>query len=534
MVNHRCFCWIQNLFLQDLTFYFKGDMKSGSGGVKRWLKKYHKWVSIVCAFFILLFAVSGIVMNHRATFGGVDISRSYLPDSYQYSNWNLGAIKGGLKVDSSKVVVYGNIGVWLTDSCFSYFKDLNRGFPEGIDNRKITSLAVNSKGDLLAGTLFGLYKRAKGEEIWKKLAIPSDEKRVVKVLQLTDKLFVMTRSDLLMSIDDGKSFHTIILPSIFNENPTTGLFRLTWIVHSGEILGIPGKLLVDLVGIVFILLTITGLIFFITPNVIKRLSIRMKRRWAKLAGFSLRWHNHLGTWMFAFLTVTTLTGMFLRPPLLISIAGVQFETEDENKMHIWDDKLRDILYDTEQSRFIIATTDGLFYTNIHFKQKLQRFKCQPPVSVMGITVFKKVADGHFLTGSFSGLFDWFPEKGLVIDRMTGLPPDQKLLNGPPIGNVSVSGFYERISGSFIVFDYGRGAIMSEPGLIGSMPADVLKKSPMSLWNLSLEIHTARIWEPLIGGFYILIVPLSGFFILFSLISGLWLWFLAKKNRKRIL
>lgn len=499
-------------------------------GLKGWLKKYHKWISIICTLFILLFAFSGIVMNHRESFGSVDVNRQYLPESYQYANWNLAAIKGGLKVDSMQVAIFGNIGVWLTDTNLAGFKDLNQGFPQGIDNRKISSLAMNPQGDLFAGTLFGLYRKTKNAATWEPLKLPANEKRVVKVLQLDSKLLVMTRSALFQSNDQGLSFQQISLPPIQGKSATTSLFRLTWIIHSGELLGLPGKLVVDMVGIVFILLSLTGLVFFISPTVIKRLGASAKKKWTRFFAFSLRWHNRMGTWLFVFLLITTVTGMFLRPPLLISIAGIQLKATESKPNLVWDDKLRDIIYDAALEHYIIATADGLFYVDNQFKSELKPFALQPPISVMGITVFEKVANGHYLIGSFSGLFDWFPERGLVIDRMTGLPADESLANGPPIGNVSVSGYYEKSKGSFIVFDYGKGALQSYKGLIAPMPNHIKSQSPMSLWNLCLEIHTARIWEPLIGGFYILIVPLSGVFILFILVSGLWLWILKRKRK----
>ena len=502
-------------------------------GLKGWLKKYHKWISILCTLFILLFSFTGIVMNHRETFGGIDVNRNYLPDNYGYENWNLAAIKGGLRLDSARVALFGNIGVWLADSNLMCFEDFNSGFPPGIDNRKISSLAINAKGELFAGTLFGLYQRTRNSDGWESIDLPTKESRIVKVLQLEDKLLVMTRSELFQRDEGSLNFHPIKIPSVQGQDPTTSLFRYTWVLHSGELFGLPGKLLVDVVGVVFILLSISGLIFFVGSGLIKHLCASMKKNWAKVMGFSLRWHNRLGTWMFGFLIATTLTGMFLRPPLLISIADIQFVNKSSSGHPVWDDKLRDILYDDDLKGFILATSDGLFYADEKFSSELQLFTNQPPISVMGITVLEKMGDGHYLIGSFSGLFDWFPTQGLVLDRMTGLPSDPGLSNGKPIGNVAVTGYYERQPGSFIVFDYGKGALQSRSGLMAAMPNEIKSKSPMSLWNLCLEIHTARIWEPFIGGFYILMIPLAGVFILFILVSGLWLWFLKRKRNKVI-
>jgi uncharacterized iron-regulated membrane protein len=51
-----------------------------------------------------------------------------------------------------------------------------------------------------------------------------------------------------------------------------------------------------------------------------------------------------------------------------------------------------------------------------------------------------------------------------------------------------------------------------------------------LWNVALEIHTGRIYQSLIGDFYVLIVPLTGIFVLFILVSGFIVWL---KTRKKV-
>ena len=38
-------------------------------------KKHHKWLGIALSFFLLMFCLSGIVLNHRWLVRDVDISR---------------------------------------------------------------------------------------------------------------------------------------------------------------------------------------------------------------------------------------------------------------------------------------------------------------------------------------------------------------------------------------------------------------------------------------------------------------------------
>src|SRR5512138_893932 len=124
----------------------------------KFFRKYHKWLGIVFTVFILFFAVSGIILNHRELLSSADISRSLMPDNYRYRNWNLAAVKGQVKISSDSILLYGNVGIWLTDSSYREFRDFNAGFPKGIDNRKVSSVSFDKVSGLYAGTLFGLFR----------------------------------------------------------------------------------------------------------------------------------------------------------------------------------------------------------------------------------------------------------------------------------------------------------------------------------------------------------------------------------------
>ena len=56
-----------------------------------------------------------------------------------------------------------------------------------------------------------------------------------------------------------------------------------------------------------------------------------------------------------------------------------------------------------------------------------------------------------------------------------------------------------------------------------MPQNILGECGISLWNFSLEVHTGRIFQNILGIFYILLVPLSGMAGIVVVISGYLLW-----------
>ena len=68
-----------------------------------------------------------------------------------------------------------------------------------------------------------------------------------------------------------------------------------------------------------------------------------------------------------------------------------------------------------------------------------------------------------------------------------------------------------------------------PERFAILPQKVISDTPISLWNVALEIHTGRIYQSLIGDFYVLIVPLTGLFVLFILISGFIVWLKIRKK-----
>jgi len=502
----------------------------------KFFRKYHRWFSLAATFFILFFAVSGMVLNHRELLSGMDVSRRFLPPGYRLNNWNLGAVKGSVKAGGDSILVYGNIGVWLTDSTFRSFQDMNAGFPEGTDNRKINTLSWSRVAGLYAGTLFGLYHFHGGS--WEKVAIPAAHARVVKVLQLGDSLLVMTRSNLFTarSTPGSSGFHEIPVPKGEDNDGKVGLFKTIWVIHSGEIYGLAGKLIVDSIGIILVVLCITGLTWFLVPYRLKKLKGDLSR--AKLKRFnrmSLKWHNVIGSWAILVLLLNTAAGIFLRPPLLIPIAGVRVAklkyTELDNP-NPWFDRFRDLLYDEENKRFMVAAGDGFYYSGDRFGSDLKLFPVQPPVSVMGINVFEKNGPGHYLVGSFSGIFDWEPATGRTIDCITRTEYLDTGQGGPPFGKVTVAGYIRCNDSTRILFDYARGAFSLEgKNPLPPVPQPIVAASPVSLWNTALEIHTGRIFESVLGPFYILIVPLVGLSTLFILISGFFSWWLAGRRKK---
>ncbi|MEE4176337.1 MAG: PepSY-associated TM helix domain-containing protein [Bacteroides sp.] len=502
-------------------------------------KNIHRWFSVLATFFILMFAVSGIVLNHRHFFSPVSVNCQWLPGDYRFVNWNLAAIKGATPLQGDSLLVYGNIGIYLTDSVFSGFKSFNKGFPKGTDNRKTFHIFRSPKGNVYAGTLSGLYYLK--DKQWIHLPLPAQVKQVRAIDMRGDTLMVFSRSVLFLGCDNPLEprFTEHRLPHPKGYAARTSLFRALWVLHSGEIFGFAGKIIVDFMALVMIFLTLTGIIWFIAPDLMKSLKnrLRTRKRFGKLNRFSRKWHNLIGISMVLFLVINTVAGTFLRPPLLIAIARsdmANIKGTILDHMNPWYDKLRDIRYDALGDQFLISTSEGFFSASPELSDSLTPFSDQPPISIMGINVFESQPDGQFIVGSFSGLFSWDPSSELIIDKITGLPPARVNDLSSPFGSLPVAGFIQTTQGEEYIFDFDAGVLSKTPRLkFPEMPEHIKKNTPMPLWNLALEIHTGRIYSFIFGRFYILFIPLAGMVVLSILISGLVLWLRDYRRKKRI-
>lgn len=496
--------------------------------MKRFWKKYHKWVGLFFTFFILMFCFSGIVMNHRQLFSSCEVSRTWMPESYQYKNWNNGIVKGTLKLPDGKVLAYGNTGVWQTDSCFSAFISLNDGLKKGVDNRKISNVVMLSDGSIWCAGLYDIYQLSDGK--WKICMLEGNNERISDITARQDTLIVLSRSYVYQSLAPYQQFTRYELKAPEGYSSEVSLFRTIWLLHSGELFGLPGKLVVDLLGVVLIILCLTGVIYTVLPFVMrrrnrKRLPVKGCTHALKV---SAQWHNRLGAWLIVLTVLLAVTGMCLRPPLMIPFAMSKSKPIPGSVLdsdNAWHDKLRCIRWDDSLGVWLVSTSAG-FYAMGDFESIPVKVPSAPAVSPMGINVFTKHPSGEWLVGSFSGMFRWHPVQELVLDYFTNAPVKRTF--GRPVGGVVVSGYSSDLAiGKEVIFEYGKGATAKDGScMLPAMPG-VLLKQPISLWNFCLELHVGRCYSPFLGPFSELFVFLAGLLLTLILISG---YIVYKKKR----
>ena len=471
-------------------------------------RKHHKWFGLTACFFLLMLSLSGIVLNHRSLFSGVDISRSALPPWYRYDNWNGGLMRGTIAY-GGEVLIYGANGIWRTDSIGSKVTDFNSGILQGADNRNVRNMVRTNRGDLFALTLFRLYIYNKG--IWDEVPIDSHAgERLSDMTLLGDTLVVMSRSLIYTSSHPYTTFQKHQLPIPEHHEPKVTLFKTIWQLHSGELFGSAGKLIVDTIALVIIFLAMTGFLYWLLPKTTK--TMRDIKR------FTFEWHDKTGRWTIAITLLICITGWSLRPPLMVPLVLTKTKPlpgTTLSSQNPWNDKLRMIAYDEEFGDWVISTSEG-FYSAKTLDSKPAKLMGTPPVSVMGINVLRKDNRGNWLVGSFSGMYVWDRSESTTLDYFTYEEP----LGGRAVAvsTEAISGYSTDFATGGTVVEYGRGTTaISQP--------DSLSTLPMSLWNVALEVHTGRIY---IGSSAtMLFIFIIGIIAIWSLWSG---WKVRKKTR----
>ena len=156
-------------------------------------RRQHQWLGIILAPFVILFCLSGIVLNHAKLFQGIDISRTLLPSEYRYSQWNQGLLRGTQKW-RNKVLIYGNAGIWAKEKDTDTITDFNRGLPKCADLRNIRGMAVMPNGSLYAMSQRHLY-RLNPHGVWEQVDIlQGKHEKLSDITQKGDSLIITGRS----------------------------------------------------------------------------------------------------------------------------------------------------------------------------------------------------------------------------------------------------------------------------------------------------------------------------------------------------
>lgn len=493
-------------------------------------KRLHKALGIVFAFVIIIFSLSGIILNHRHFFRNIDFKRKYLPQSYKYNNWNNNLIRGTISYDGINTIVYGSEGIFCLNNRLNSLRSLNAGIPTSSEGKDIYSMTQTQDGEIFAVSSYNIYRY--DTDRWERFEKKDLRGRFTNVTTRADSLIITSRDNIYVLKKPYTSIKKIVLPPDKNTKYRMSLFRFVWFLHSGEMFGIAGKLFVDFIAVVFVVISLTGLTFTVVFGILKRNKSEKNKQNnvnKKILAKSIRLHNNLGKGLLYVLIFVVITGGFLRPPLMLAlikgelpaIPFTHFDTPNT-----WKDKLRFVRYDEDFNDWILYTSDGLFSLKT-LDSKPERIDCSTPISVMGINVMTKT-DNKWLIGSFEGLYMWDRKTNKTTDFFNGKDVKRKKGLVPPSFENMITGIIKTNDGNIYPVRYDKGL---DSGLCVAMPENLSDVASISLWNLALEIHSGRIFKPFIGKFQVLYIFISSVSIVVVLITGFRVYNKRYKKRK---
>jgi hypothetical protein len=474
---------------------------------------YHKFVGLGVSLFLMLFCVSGILLNHKSGISNINVERSFLPSSYQYDHWNKGSLRGTVDISQpgdSAVLFYGNTGIWQFKWPQERFFDFNQGLPFGAEGHDIRAVVKLHDGQLFAINETHLYQQGL-HSTWGEVALPGDEE-LSDLTKHRDTLIVVGRSHLFVAVAPYTHFETVTILQPEDYKPRVSLLQIVWELHSGSILGVAGRVVMDIIAIVLLFLLLSGWFQWLFPKYIHRIKGHGYRKHMAIMTMkqNRRLHEFVGRktiWVTLFIAVT---GWMLRPPMVIPLTILKFPaipgfTHFDNA---WHEKLRMIRYDRDQNDWILSTSDG-FYALPTLDSTPVRIATIPSVCSMGTNVLCRDEYDNWLIGSYSGMYVWSRYEDIVLDYFTGNRIDL---------SASFNGSGQAVSG-YISVPYSFSSVVEyETGTESVAQPEIINSSPVSLRFLASEIHTGRIYT-LFSGASVFCVFLVGGLICWGIWSG---------------
>lgn len=510
--------------------------------ISKWL---HKWSSIIISILLIWVSISGILLNHPELIKSISVPKYLLPETYDLVNWNRSVIVQAQYSSKNEKTAYfgGNEGVFRTeDNGFTFINMTNNGFPQSAYTKRTKSIALfeNEQKELLfAGTYDGLYKYDIKDDKWNKIIIPYAEDKIVKLIKNSDSIIVVTDSEILIAnaYDDILKFNKIPMQRI-DDNPSMTMIEFFFQLHTGEIWGISGKIIFDIAGIVLLFLSISGLYIWLSPKY-RNLKTRLKLKNNKSKiGWFYRNHLKLGIWSFAILIIFAITGLFMRPPLIATL----FSLENIANKYVpapissnpWKHRIRNAMFDNNTNQVIIDTKDGYWVSEKGIYGNYSNQFPPVPIFAMGATVLENDEYGNLLIGSFAGLFR-IKNSGLYAENV--IDKNEPIVSNVRPGANLITGYFKEPGAYEYVTTHFGGLLNvqhpNEKRYKYIMPKFLKENYSMSLWNYLFEIHNGRIFEFLLGEYYILISPLSALIFILVIITGVFDWLYLKLKKKNI-
>ncbi len=492
---------------------------------KKWASKLHKVLGLFFTPILLFIAISGIGLNHSNIIKSLSLPISSLPENYHFKQWNRGVIQALVKDEKGGIYAAGKngLGYFIDDS----YQQINNPLATNSWQNFIYSLYYdNDNEQLFIGSRDGLFRYEITTQHWHYYSETIEQGIVSIVKSKQSNTLIAIANYQLFTLDVTAKQETSIKAkkhaiTLAESSQTTPLFRFIFALHSGELLGLTGVLLMDLMALSLIYFCLSGLYYWLFPKIIRKKVLNKKYQIKGARAF--RWlakhHNHWGLVLAPLLVISAATAIVMRPPglLLITSGHSPIEVYSSHASNNIPYKITKAAL--LENKLVLLTSDGVFSGDLN-STKFKQVKFSVPVHGMGATIFQQQDNGSVLVGSFSGLYTWQEmsdefEEVRLPEKITGILP--------------VAAYQSKAG--LIVFDFFKGKLFDQGSEFSNMPESINNKAEMGLWNFFFELHNLRIFEHYIGPFYLLLLLALALSLLTITVTGVIQYFRKhKKNR----
>lgn len=445
-------------------------------------------------------------------------------------------------VDSSNSTIatyfVGYYGVYRKEGSGEFRNIMKKPFPERAWGRKCkTALLLDSGRNrkLLVGTFGGLYSYKPHNDKWDKIYLHGESERVMKIVRKDNRVYIFTESEVFVSRTDKLKFERQTLSKTVGERDIS-MVEFFFDLHSGGMLGLGGRLLMDAAGLVLIFLSCSAIFIWFFPkkrNFEKKRHKTVSKSELNFFKANVKYHELLGISSVLLLLIFGVTGLFMRPPLMAVLLGKYIDKSfylgmsSDNDFH---GQIRNAMFDRLSGRLLLDTKNGVWIEIAPNATEFKPLELPVPIFAMGATVFEQNENGNFLVGSFAGLFEINYATGEVTDKINNSQTIE-FSSGRPSDNLVTGYFKDNIGREYISSHFGGlSPLGNHPKADYTMPEIFAKEGRLSLWNYAFELHNARFFADWIGDWYILIIPLASLLFILISLTGILDWIWRKRNR----
>lgn len=494
-------------------------------------KSIHKIIGLICLVWFILVGFSGILMNHPDLIRKISVPSAIVPDKFKSTKWNRMAMREMVYSDQdpNRMFACGRMGVWESRDRGKTFLPMDNGYPSSAFDRDTDCLLLTrTHGEeiLWAGNRSGLFLWDFASVEWMQIKHKGLMNiRIQDLIQIQNNIFVFTSNDCVV-LDKNRPDQKPLpasLQLVSKTDKTVSMIRFMLRIHDGTLLGLPGKLFVDGMGILLIFLCGSAILIWYIPR--QRRQKSKKQLSTRLFRILHRYHLKAGIYTVVFLVIIAITGMIIRPPFrqIIVNKAVSAAWMKQVSSQRYPG-IRKAVYLEKENRLLLATRLGFFMGPVDFSEPFRKIDIPISVSGMGVTILELLKEDRLLVGSFAGLF--------VQNRISGTVEAVGRINEqtPPSRTKAVGAAVEKRELKFWV-DYNNGiAGTNADDPVPRMPAVSGQKKAMALWQYLRLIHTGNIFRGWLKHHTWLINFLGGALLCISLLTGGYDWFYRRKKR----